>query len=143
MRKAIVGVVLLAAVLWSAPTTIRIAMLAAPTLAGGGVLVVTPAGQIVVATLGTGFALVANGGGYSLQAPTANAIIGAKPARQTDGTYLLAQSAIATTLIVHRNGVRQSAGDDYTYDAATKKISPIAGFPWDASDLVSASGSRA
>ena len=36
---------------------------------------------------------------------------------------------------VHRNGLRISLGDDYTYDAATKKISPVAGWPWDTSDL--------
>ena len=136
LRKAIVFIVLLAAVLWAGPTTVRIGMLLAPTLANGGVLVVTPAGQVVVATLGAGITLVANGSGYTIQAVLPAATVGAKPARQADGTYLLSQAAVAASLIVHRNGVRQSAGDDYTYDAVTKKISPIAGFPWDASDLV-------
>lgn len=136
MRKAIVGILLVAAVLWAAPTTIRIAMLAGPALAGGGVLVLTPTGQVVVATLGTGVSLVSNAGGYTLQVASPRSTVGAKPTNQADGTFLLAQAATAATLIVYRNGVRQSVGDDYTYDAATKKISPVAGFAWDASDLV-------
>ncbi len=136
MRKAIFGLVLLTAILWAAPTTVRIAMLAAPTLAGGGVLVVTPTGQVMVATLGAGISLVSNAGGYTLQAASPNAAVGAKPTRQADGTLLLAQSATAATLTVYRNGVRQSAGDDYTYDAATRTISPVVGFPWDVGDLV-------
>ena len=136
MLKAIFGIVLLTAILWAAPTTIRIAMLAAPTLAGGGVPVVTPTGQVMVATLGAGVSLVSNAGGYTLQAASPNAAVGAKPTRQADGTLLLAQAAIAATLTVYRNGVRQSAGDDYTYDAATRTISPVAGFPWDVGDLV-------
>ena len=136
MRKAVIGTLLLAAVLWAAPTTLRIAMLAAPPLAGGGVLVVTPTGQVVVATLGPGISLVSNAGGYTIQAASTNATVGAKPTRQAAGTYLLAQAATAETLIVHRNGVRQSMADDYTYDATTKTISPVAGFPWDATDLI-------
>jgi hypothetical protein len=136
LRKAIIGVVLMAVVLWAGPTTVRIGMLLAPALANGGVLVVTPTGQVVVASVGAGVTLVANGGGYTIQAATPNVVIGSKPAHQTDGTYLLAQAATAASLRVYRNGVRQSAGDDYTYDATAMKISPVAGYPWDASDLV-------
>jgi hypothetical protein len=136
LRRAVALIVLLAAVLCAAPTTIRIAMLAAPALANGGVLVVTPTGQVAVATLGAGVSLVTNGSGYTLQAAMPNTVVGSKPARQADGTYLLSQAATAATLIVYRNGVRQSVGDDYTYDAAAKKISPLAAYPWDSSDLV-------
>jgi len=136
LRKAITGVVLMAVVLWAGPTTVRIGMLLAPALANGGVLVVTPAGQVVVAGVGAGVTLVANGGGYTIQAATPNVVVGSKPARQADGTHLIAQAATAASLRVYRNGVRQSAGDDYTYDATTMKISPVAGYGWDASDLV-------
>lgn len=122
--------------LWAGPTTVRIGMLLAPTLAGGGVLVVSPAGQVVVATLGTGITLAANGAGYTIQATLPSSVVGVKPARQNDGTYVLSQTPVAATLIVHRNGLRMSVGDDYTYDPVAKKISPVTGYPWDASDLV-------
>ena len=136
LRKAIVGAVLMVMVLWAGPTTVRIGMLLAPALANGGVLAVTPTGQVVLAGVGSGVTLVANGGSYSIQAATPNVVVGAKPVRQADGTYLLPQAATAASLRVYRNGVRQSAGDDYTYDATAMKISPVAGYAWDASDLV-------
>ena len=43
--------------------------------------------------------------------PEGKMMAAAKPTRQVDGTYLLAQTVIAATLIVNRNGVRQSVGD--------------------------------
>ncbi len=112
-------------------------MLLGPTLANGGVLVLAPNGQVQVAALGPGVALVGNdSGGYVLQGTVPKLVVGVKPARQQDGSYLLPDAATAAMLVVFRNGVRQSAGDDYTYDANTKTITPLAGFPWDASDLV-------
>ena len=69
MRRALIILVVVATLLVAAPTTIRIAMLAGPTLANGGVLVLAPTGQVQVATLGTGVSLVSDGkGGYSIQA---------------------------------------------------------------------------
>ena len=59
-----------------------------------------------------------------------------KPARQQDGTYLVPQRAEASSLRIYRNGVRQSAGDDYTYDSNTRIVSPVAGHPWNDDDLV-------
>ena len=40
------------------------------------------------------------------------------------------------TLAVYRNGVRQSVGDDYAFDAAARSIAPVAGHPWNTDDLV-------
>ena len=91
-------------------------MLAGPVLANDGVLVLTPTGQVVVASVGTGVSLVANGGGYTIQTATPNAAVGSKPTRQADGTYLWPQAATAASLVVYRNGVRQSAA----------KIGPVA-----------------
>jgi hypothetical protein len=75
-------------------------------------------------------------GGYALQAQASNSVVGAKPSRQTDGTYLLPQPAIPASMKVYRNGVRQSAGDDYTFDAAASRITPVAAYPWNTDDLV-------
>ena len=136
LRNVVVGIVVIAVALWAAPTSIRIAMLSGPALPNGAVLVVTQTGQVAVANLGAGVSLVTNNGGYVLQAVVPNVVVGEKPARQADGTYLLSQAASAATVRVYRNGVRQSAGDDYTYDATTKRITPVASAPWDASDLV-------
>ena len=100
-------------------------------------MVLAPNGTITFATVGAGISLVQGaGGGYVLQAQMVNRVVGAKPARQADGTFLLAQSALAGTLRVFRNGVRQSVGDDYTYDAAGRKITAVTGIPWSTDDLV-------
>jgi hypothetical protein len=69
MRKILVAVIRAAMLLIAAPTTIQIAMLTAPTLAYGGVLLLAPTGQVQVATLGSGVALVSDGkGSYVMQA---------------------------------------------------------------------------
>jgi len=139
MRNALIILVVVATLLVAAPTTIRIGMLLGPTLANGGVLVLAPNGQVQVATLGPGLALVRDaGGGYTLQGTVPKLVVGIKPARQADGTYVLPDAAAASMLVVFRNGVRQSAGDDYAYDPSTKTITPVVsmGSGWDASDLV-------
>ena len=137
MRKTLIILVVLATLLVAAPTTIRIGMLLGPTLANGGVLVLAPTGQVQVATLGVGLSLVSDGkGGYVLQGTVPRLVVGVKPARQADGSYVLPDAATASMLVVFRNGVRQSLGDDYTYEVSTKVITPMAGFPWDATDLV-------
>ena len=133
MRKALIVLLVVAAALAAAPTTIRIAMLAGPLLANGGVLVLAPNGQVQVASIGTGVSLTSTGNGaYVLQAVVPNLAVGVKPARQQDGTYLLPQQPNQATLMVYRNGVRQSPGDDYNYDASTKTIRPIVPSPWNA-----------
>ena len=63
-------------------------------------------------------------------------VYGVKPALQQNGTYTLTDAAIAASLRVYRNGVRQSPGDDYAYDATSKTISPVAANPWNATDLI-------
>ena len=61
-------------VLWAGPTTVRIGDASGSVLlAHGGVLEVTPAGQVVVASVGTGVTLVANG--QRLHNPGRNATI--------------------------------------------------------------------
>jgi hypothetical protein len=137
MRNALIVIILAATLLIAAPTTIRIAMLAGPTLANGGVLVLAPTGQVQVATLGAGVSLISDGkGSYTLQAIVPKLMLGVKPARQQDGSYLLPDAATAAMLVVFRNGVRQSAGDDYTYDSTTKRITPVAAVSWNDDDLV-------
>ncbi len=136
IRKLLIALAA-ATLLLAAPTTIRIGMLLGPTLANGGVLVLAPNGQVQVATLGAGVSLISDGkGGYTLQGTVPKLMLGVKPARQQDGTYLLPDAAAAPMLVVFRNGVRQSVGDDFTYNAATKLITPVAGFPWNDDDLV-------
>ena len=56
MRKLFIGLVL-ATVLVATPTMIPLGMLAAPALTGGGVMAVSPNGQVVVAQLGPGVSL--------------------------------------------------------------------------------------
>jgi len=139
MRNALIVIILAATLLIAAPTTIRIGMLLGPTMANGGVLVLAPTGQVQVATLGAGVSLISDGkGGYVLQGTVPKLTVGVKPARQQDGTYLLPDAATPSMLIVFRNGVRQSAGDDYAYDPNTKLITPVIslGTGWDASDLI-------
>ena len=46
------------------------------------------------------------------------------------------QSVDPSSLLIYRNGVRQSAGDDYAFDAATRIITPVAGHAWYDDDLV-------
>lgn len=137
LRKAVlIAIVLMAAGLAVlAQTTVRLGMLSGP-VSLGGVMVLTPTGQITFATIGPGILLDKGTGGYVLRAQSANRVLGAKLSSQSDGTYLLPQTALPASLLVYRNGVRQSAGDDYTFDSATRKIAPVAGVPWDASDLV-------
>jgi hypothetical protein len=133
----VIGIVLMAAGLaLLAQTTVRLGMLSGQASLGG-VMVLAPNGTITFATVGSGLALVQGaGGGYVLQAQSVNRVVGAKPARQADGTYLLQQMAVAASLRVYRNGVRQSAGDDYTYDAAARRITAVTGIPWSTDDLI-------
>ena len=132
----IVAVLLMAALVLLAQTSVRLGMISGPA-GGGGVMVLAPNGAITFATIGAGISLVQGaGGGYVLQAQAVNRIVGTKPVRQTDGTYLLPQAVVPASLRVYRNGVRQSAGDDYTFDAAARRITPVTGFPWSTDDLI-------
>jgi hypothetical protein len=136
MRKILIVLLLVvAAGLLVAQTSVRVGMLSGPTGAGG-VLVLAHNGQITFATIGAGIALVSANGGYVLQAQTSPRVLGEKPVRQPDGTYVVARPPAPGTLAVYRNGVRQSVGDDYAFDAAARKIAPVAGHPWEADDLV-------
>jgi hypothetical protein len=123
-------------VLVAAPTMIPLGMLAAPAIANGGVMTVSPTGQIVVAQLGTGVSLVYNNNVWKISAVLPNAKFNVKPVLQTNGTYTLTDSAISATLLVYRNGVRQSPVDDYAYDQPSKTISPVAANPWNSTDLI-------
>ena len=136
MRKvlAIVLVAVVAGVL-AAQTSVRVGMLSGPNGAGG-VLVLAPNGAITFATIGAGVSLVNVNGGYVLQATTTARMLGEKPARQQDGTYVVAKTPTPGTMKVYRNGVRQSVGDDFTFDATARKIAPVAGHPWEVDDLV-------
>jgi hypothetical protein len=111
-------------------------MLSGPSGAGR-VMVLAPNGNVTFASIGAGIALVdtGGGGGWVLQS-TAARIVGEKPVRQPDGSYLLGRAVSIGTLAVYRNGVRQSAGDDYVFDAAARKIAPVASLPWNSDDLV-------
>ena len=137
LRKVLLaGSVLLAACLvLVAQTSVRLSMLSGPA-GPGGVIVLAPNGQVTFATIGTGLVLDRGAGGYVLRAQSANRAVGAKLSLQSDGAYLLPQPAVPATLEVFRNGVRQSAGDDYTFDSATRKITPVPGSPWSTDDLV-------
>ena len=130
-----VVLVVVTAGLLMAQTSVRVGMLSGP-VGAGGVLVLAPTGQITFATVGTGISLVRVAGGYVLEAQASGRVRGEKPARQPDGTYVVARTPGPGTLAVYRNGVRQSAGDDYAFDAAARKIAPAAGLPWDSDDLV-------
>jgi len=110
-------------------------MLSGPAGAGG-ILVLAPNGSVTFATIGAGIDLVQSTGGWVLQAQSQQHVVGAKPQRQADGSYLLPQGANPDSLQVYRNGVRQSAGDDYTYEAATRMITPVVAHPWFPDDLV-------
>jgi hypothetical protein len=134
LRKVVPAILLLLVVgLMMAQTSVRIGMITGP-VSPGGVMVLAPNGQITFATIGPGIVMTQSAGGYVLQM-SVNRVVGGKPARQADGSYLLPHPAMET-LRVFRNGVRQSSGDDYTFDLATRKILPVADVPWDASDLV-------
>jgi hypothetical protein len=136
LRKTFPALLLLLAVgLMMAQTSVRIGMISGP-VSPGGVMVLAPNGQITFATIGPGILLDKGTGGYVLRVQSANRVLGAKLSWQADGTYLLPQTALPASLLVYRNGVRQSAGDDYTFESATRKIAPVAGYSWDASDLV-------
>ena len=133
MRKILIGA--LAAVgLVLAQTTVRVGMLSGPSGAGR-VMVLAPNGAVTFAALGAGISLVDVGGGWVLQS-TAARIVGEKPVRQPDGSYVIARTPASGTLALYRNGVRQSAGDDFTFDAAARKIAPVASLPWNSDDLV-------
>ena len=136
MRKilAVLLVVVVAGVL-AAQTSVRVGMLSGPT-GSGGVLVLAPNGAITFATIGAGITLVSVNGGYVLQVQATAAVVGEKPARQQDGTYVVAKTPTPGTMKVYRNGVRQSVGDDFTFDATARKIAPVAGHPWEVDDLV-------
>lgn len=142
MKTRVITVSLLAiGALLAAPTAIKISMLAAPLLAGGGVLVVTPNGAVQVGALGAGLSLVSNGiGGWTLVPATGTHVYGEKPSRNSDGSYSVVQSVAAGSLRVFRNGVRQSLTDDYTFDTTLHRITPGAG--WQADDLVLVDYSR-
>ena len=129
MRRLFVGLVVVT-VLAAGPTMIPLGILAAPAVPNGGVMTVTPNGQVVVATLGAGVSLVNNNGAWSLVAAQPREVLSIKPALQQNGTYVLPDAAIPGTLRVYRNGVRQSPGDDYAYDQPSKTISPVAASPW-------------
>jgi hypothetical protein len=135
MRKLLIGV-LVAVGLVLAQTTVRVGMLSGPT-GGGRVMVIAPNGSVTFAAIGAGISLVDVGGAWVLQS-TAARIVGEKPVRQPDGSYVIARSPASGSLAVYRNGVRQSAGDDYAFDAATRKIAPVTSLPWNADDLVQA-----
>ena len=136
MRKLLIGV-LVAVGLVLAQTTVRVGMLSGPT-GGGRVMVIAPNGSVTFAALGAGITLVDTGGGAWVLQSTAARIVGEKPVRQPDGSYVIARSPASGTLAVYRNGVRQSVGDDYAFDAATRKIAPVTSLPWNADDLVQA-----
>ena len=136
MRKLLIGA-LVAVGLVLAQTTVRVGMLSGPSGAGR-VMVLAPNGNVTFAAIGAGITLVDTGGGaWVLQSTTAR-IVGEKPVRQPDGSYLIARTPASGTLAVYRNGVRQSAGDDYAFDAAARTIAPVASLPWKADDLVQA-----
>lgn len=123
-------------ILLAAPTTIKLGMLLGPVVSSGAILILTPTGQVQYATIGTGLALTSDGlGGFTLTATSGGSnIYGEKLTRQPDGTFVISQTPITGTLRVHRNGVRQSSGDDYTYDPLTKRITPLLG--WNTDDLI-------
>ena len=134
MRKLLIGA-LVAVGLVLAQTTVRVGMLSGPSGAGR-VMVLAPNGTVTFAALGAGIALVDTGGGGWVLQSTAARIVGEKPVRQPDGSYVIARSPASGTLAVYRNGVRQSAGDDYAFDAAARKVTPVAILPWNSDDLV-------
>jgi hypothetical protein len=117
----------------AAQTRVPTSVLTGPS-GPGGVLVVTAQGGVAMATLGSGIELAANGNSFVLRALSLQRATNVKPTRQADGSYLLTNPASAVT--VYRNGVRQSPGDDYTYDPPTRAIVPVTGWPWLADDLV-------
>jgi hypothetical protein len=136
MRRTVLVLLVLAVMLAAAPTMIPLGMLAAPALSGGGVMAVAPTGQVVVAQLGVGISLVNSNNVWTIQAMQPREVYSIKPAMQPNGTYTLTDAAIAATLRVYRNGVRQSPGDDFAYDLSSKTVSPVAANPWGASDLI-------
>lgn len=137
LRKLFLALVPVAAVgLLVAQTTVRVDMLSGPS-GGGRVMVLAPNGNVTFATIGAGITLVDTGGGaWVLQAQASARVLGEKPVRQPDGTYVVARTPAAGSLAVYRNGVRQSVGDDYAFDAAARSIAPVAGHPWNTDDLV-------
>ena len=134
MRKLLIGA-LVAVGLVLAQTTVRVGMLSGPSGAVR-VMVIAPNGSVTFAALGAGIALVDTGGGGWVLQSTAARIVGEKPVRQPDGSYVIARTPASGTLALYRNGVRQSAGDDFTFDAAARKIAPVASLPWNSDDLV-------
>ena len=135
-RKLLLTAALVAAVgVLLAQTTVRVGMLSGPSGAGR-VMVLAPNGNVTFASIGAGIALVDTGGGGWVLQSTAAQIVGEKPVRQPDGSYVIARTPASGTLALYRNGVRQSAGDDFTFDAAARKIAPVASLPWNGDDLV-------
>ena len=134
MRKLLIGA-LVAVGLVLAQTTVRVGMLSGPSGAGR-VMVIAPNGTVTFAALGAGITLVDTGGGAWVLQSTASRIVGEKPVRQPDGSYLLGRAVSPGTLAVYRNGVRQNLGDDYVIDATARKVTPVTGLPWNVDDLV-------
>ena len=137
MRKLFLASVAVVGLL-VAQTTVRVNMISGPT-GGGRVMVLAPNGNVTFASIGAGITLVDTGGGaWVLQSQATAAIVGEAPVRQPDGSYLIARPPLPGTLRVYRNGLRQKLDADYTFDAATRKLTPIAPAPyeWNVDDLI-------
>lgn len=122
----------------AAQTTVPTSMLSGPA-GSGGVMVITPQGQVVMAVLGTGVQLTQRDGAWVLEAvsapaPAVRRVTGEVVVR-TDATWALAH-APADALKVYRNGVRQTPAIDYTIQGLT--IVPIREGLWMVDDLVTA-----